>query len=181
MSATAPTRAGNRHRREPVPPYIRLGDGARAKPLDREIIATLSRTTGPESPDVLPSASPCCKARSRRSAETTRRAKHFTVQAAPATEIGGRDGQIRTADLSLRRRPLYPSELRPHTDPLSRNSLEPLLRQYRGGSAFRRTRSCPPPRTRLQIAAGRSAPDAVTPSTRPPAVSSRPCSIRVPA
>ena len=25
----------------------------------------------------------------------------------------GRDGQIRTADLSLRRRPLYPSELRP--------------------------------------------------------------------
>jgi hypothetical protein len=27
--------------------------------------------------------------------------------------IGGRDGQIRTADLSLRRRPLYPSELRP--------------------------------------------------------------------
>jgi hypothetical protein len=26
----------------------------------------------------------------------------------------GRDGQIRTADLSLRRRPLYPSELRPH-------------------------------------------------------------------
>src|ERR1700730_17857199 len=27
---------------------------------------------------------------------------------------GGRDGQIRTADLSLRRRPLYPSELRPH-------------------------------------------------------------------
>src|SRR5712671_6411511 len=28
----------------------------------------------------------------------------------------GRDGQIRTADLSLRRRPLYPSELRPRTD-----------------------------------------------------------------
>src|SRR5579862_4297595 len=27
----------------------------------------------------------------------------------------GRDGQIRTADLSLRRRPLYPSELRPRT------------------------------------------------------------------
>lgn len=25
----------------------------------------------------------------------------------------GRDGQIRTADLPLRRRPLYPSELRP--------------------------------------------------------------------
>jgi hypothetical protein len=30
----------------------------------------------------------------------------------------GRDGQIRTADLSLRRRPLYPSELRPRTLPL---------------------------------------------------------------
>src|SRR6266850_7107012 len=30
----------------------------------------------------------------------------------------GRDGQIRTADLSLRRRPLYPSELRPHTNVL---------------------------------------------------------------
>src|SRR4030088_1660875 len=28
----------------------------------------------------------------------------------------GRDGQIRTADLSLRRRPLYPSELRPRTN-----------------------------------------------------------------
>ena len=28
-------------------------------------------------------------------------------------EGGGGDGQIRTADLSLRRRPLYPSELRP--------------------------------------------------------------------
>src|ERR1700683_2530535 len=28
--------------------------------------------------------------------------------------VSGRDGQIRTADLSLRRRPLYPSELRPH-------------------------------------------------------------------
>src|SRR5579859_245001 len=28
-------------------------------------------------------------------------------------QLGGRDGQIRTADLSLRRRPLYPSELRP--------------------------------------------------------------------
>ncbi len=28
--------------------------------------------------------------------------------------IGG-NGQIRTADLSLRRRPLYPTELRPHT------------------------------------------------------------------
>src|ERR1022692_4368525 len=27
----------------------------------------------------------------------------------------GRDGQIRTADLSLRRRPFYPSELRPHS------------------------------------------------------------------
>lgn len=26
----------------------------------------------------------------------------------------GRNGQIRTADLPLRRRPLYPSELRPH-------------------------------------------------------------------
>src|SRR4030088_980052 len=33
-----------------------------------------------------------------------------------ATGFGsGRDGQLRTADLSLRRRPLYPSELRPHT------------------------------------------------------------------
>src|SRR5271154_1715296 len=29
--------------------------------------------------------------------------------------VGSRDGQIRTAALSLRRRPLYPSELRPHT------------------------------------------------------------------
>src|SRR5580658_9491473 len=29
-------------------------------------------------------------------------------------QTNGRDGQIRTADLSLRRRPLYPSELRPH-------------------------------------------------------------------
>jgi hypothetical protein len=28
--------------------------------------------------------------------------------------FAGRDGQIRTADLSLRRRPLYPTELRPH-------------------------------------------------------------------
>src|SRR5437899_3011312 len=27
--------------------------------------------------------------------------------------LRGRDGRIRTADLSLRRRPLYPSELRP--------------------------------------------------------------------
>src|SRR5450756_3027647 len=32
-----------------------------------------------------------------------------------ASEKSGRDGQIRTADLSLRRRPLYPSELRPHS------------------------------------------------------------------
>src|ERR1019366_6065602 len=31
------------------------------------------------------------------------------------SEKSGRDGQIRTADLSLRRRPLYPSELRPHS------------------------------------------------------------------
>ena len=30
-----------------------------------------------------------------------------------AIRDSGRDGQIRTADLSLRRRPLYPSELRP--------------------------------------------------------------------
>ena len=28
--------------------------------------------------------------------------------------MSGRDGRIRTADLSLRRGPLYPSELRPH-------------------------------------------------------------------
>src|SRR5947209_11417271 len=28
----------------------------------------------------------------------------------------GRNGQIRTADLPLRRRPLYPAELRPHVD-----------------------------------------------------------------
>ena len=28
----------------------------------------------------------------------------------------GRHGQIRTADLSLRRRPLYPSELRPRNE-----------------------------------------------------------------
>src|SRR5665213_1557767 len=31
----------------------------------------------------------------------------------PKPTGSGRDGQIRTADLSLRRRPLYPSELRP--------------------------------------------------------------------
>src|SRR5580700_4171471 len=30
----------------------------------------------------------------------------------------GRHGQIRTADLSLRRRPLYPSELRAHSVPI---------------------------------------------------------------
>ena len=34
-----------------------------------------------------------------------------------AIEIG-RHGQIRTADLSLRRRPLYPSELRAHGPPI---------------------------------------------------------------
>jgi serine/threonine-protein kinase len=33
--------------------YIRRGDGARAEPLYREVIAALSRTAGPESPDVL--------------------------------------------------------------------------------------------------------------------------------
>src|SRR5262252_3026487 len=33
------------------------------------------------------------------------------------SERFGRDGQIRTADLSLRRRPLYPSELRPRLIP----------------------------------------------------------------
>src|SRR5450755_1425433 len=33
----------------------------------------------------------------------------------PKPAGSGRDGQIRTADLSLRRRPLYPSELRPRT------------------------------------------------------------------
>ena len=36
----------------------------------------------------------------------------------PKPTGGGRDGQIRTADLSLRRRPLYPSELRPRTRPI---------------------------------------------------------------
>src|SRR5882672_9988803 len=36
----------------------------------------------------------------------------------PTRRKAGRDGQIRTADLSLRRRPLYPSELRPHTNVL---------------------------------------------------------------
>src|SRR5258708_6594346 len=38
--------------------------------------------------------------------------------ALPTRRKAGRDGQIRTADLSLRRRPLYPSELRPHTNVL---------------------------------------------------------------
>jgi tetratricopeptide (TPR) repeat protein len=33
--------------------YIRRGDAASAEPLYREVIATLSRTTGPDSPDVL--------------------------------------------------------------------------------------------------------------------------------
>ena len=32
-------------------------------------------------------------------------------------KLSGRDGQIRTADLSLRRRPLYPTELRPRLIP----------------------------------------------------------------
>jgi hypothetical protein len=33
--------------------YIRLGDGGRAEPLYREVIATLARTVGPDKPDVL--------------------------------------------------------------------------------------------------------------------------------
>jgi eukaryotic-like serine/threonine-protein kinase len=33
--------------------YIRLGDGVRAEPLFREVIATLTRTAGPDKPDVL--------------------------------------------------------------------------------------------------------------------------------
>src|SRR5215469_6728566 len=38
---------------------------------------------------------------------------------ASGTRSCGRDGQIRTADLSLRRRPLYPSELRPRLNDCS--------------------------------------------------------------
>ena len=45
------------------------------------------------------------------------RARHRKLSGAGASacqrDFRGRDGQIRTADLSLRRRPLYPSELRP--------------------------------------------------------------------
>src|SRR6185369_608000 len=37
------------------------------------------------------------------------------IRGYPQFNGNGRDGQIRTADLSLRRRPLYPSELRPRT------------------------------------------------------------------
>ncbi len=48
----------------------------------------------------------------------------------------GRDGQIRTADLPLRRRPLYPSELRPHDNRYkqSTNVLD-LFAQCRAGIA----------------------------------------------
>src|ERR1700723_2341584 len=43
-------------------------------------------------------------------------------------KFSGRDGRIRTADLSLRRRPLYPSELRPRCfDCISPPALEALV------------------------------------------------------
>ena len=85
----------------------------------------------------------------------------------------GRDGQIRTADLSLRRRPLYPSELRPRIalDCISAPALQALCVRCRGGNACRRSESCRPPRRHCRSRAARSGPEAVTPSTRPPAVS----------
>src|ERR1019366_6648723 len=43
----------------------------------------------------------------------------------------GRDGQIRTADLSLRRRPLYPSELRPHSFLLYPHYVRSVIRPSR--------------------------------------------------
>ena len=42
-------------------------------------------------------------------------------------QMSGRDGQIRTADLSLRRRPLYPSELRPRAATTILPTLEAFL------------------------------------------------------
>ena len=102
------------------------------------------------------------------------------------SEKSGRDGQIRTADLSLRRRPLYPSELRPHSSRLYLDAASvPLLQAFAPdvacGSASRRS-GCGARlrRPRRWRRAGRR-PEAVTPSTRPPEVSSRPCSMRVPA
>src|SRR5260370_14588240 len=49
--------------------------------------------------------------------------------------LPGRDGQIRTADLSLRRRPLYPSELRPRDVHLDSTSASALSVRYPGDSA----------------------------------------------
>ena len=63
----------------------------------------------------------------------------------------GRDGQIRTADLPLRRRTLYPAELRPHVSLtlqpqavfVSRApALQALAPDVRAGSASRRSGSC---------------------------------------
>jgi hypothetical protein len=49
------------------------------------------------------------------------------VAALPVAGWDGRDGQIRTADLSLRRRPLYPSELRPRVYP---HTILPALQPF---------------------------------------------------
>ena len=53
-------------------------------------------------------------------------------------------------------------------------AFQALLRRCRGDSAFRRNESSRPRRRRCRWRLRRSGPDAVTPSTRPPAVS-RPC------
>src|SRR5579862_7540488 len=50
---------------------------------------------------------------------------HERSRSPPTLHVSGRDGQIRTADLSLRRRPLYPSELRP------RNHSNLILNHFR--------------------------------------------------
>src|SRR5260370_25937883 len=82
-----------------------------------------------------PSGDHCTSPTERSFSRSTLTSPGVCAQASPAAMIGnntenrcivldckaagfrsGRDGQIRTADLSLRRRPLYPSELRPHTN-----------------------------------------------------------------
>ena len=87
-------------------------------------------------------------------------------------KVSGGPEQIRTADLSLRRRPLYPTELRarsrsivafqaPFADVFS------VVHAVKMDLVHGRVSRC-------RCSAFRSAPDAVTPSTRPPAVTRSP-------
>ncbi len=95
-----------------------------------------------------------------------------TIRSWREPSILGRHGQIRTADLSLRRRPLYPTELRAHCPSYCSCARRFPSARCRSGNAFRRIGSFSPRRKYCAIAAFRSSPRAVTPSTRPPDVSS---------